>query len=135
MSASVAEQEWAQTNGVRLHHWMAPVEIVGDGGAVTGVRFARQRLVDGALGATGEHETLAADMVFKAIGQRLDVQVPGACALATEGGRVLADDDGVTSVPGVWAGGDCRAGGRDLTVEAVEDGKRAARSIHAFLLA
>ncbi len=135
MSASVAEQEWAQVNGVRMHYWMAPVEILGDDGAVTGVRFARQRLVDGALAATGEHETLAADMVFKAIGQRLDVQVPGTCGLATEGGRVLADDDGVTSVPGVWAGGDCRAGGRDLTVEAVEDGKRAARSIHAFLAA
>jgi glutamate synthase (NADPH/NADH) small chain len=39
----------------------------------------------------------------------------------------------VTGLPGVWAGGDCRAGGRDLTVEAVEDGKRAAHSIHAFL--
>jgi dihydropyrimidine dehydrogenase (NAD+) subunit PreT len=33
----------------------------------------------------------------------------------------------------VWAGGDCRHGGRDLTVEAVEHGKRAAESIHASL--
>ncbi len=135
MSASLAEQEWAQTNGVRLHHWMAPVEIVGSDGAATGVRFGRQALVDGALRPTGEHETLAADMVFKAIGQRLADDVLDAYGLAAQGGRVLADDDGVTSLPGVWAGGDCRAGGRDLTVEAVEDGKRAARSIHAFLAA
>jgi dihydropyrimidine dehydrogenase (NAD+) subunit PreT len=35
----------------------------------------------------------------------------------------------------VWAGGDCRAGGRDLTVEAVEHGKVAALSIHAALMA
>ncbi|KAB2901121.1 MAG: glutamate synthase, partial [Burkholderiaceae bacterium] len=38
-----------------------------------------------------------------------------------------------TSMARVWAGGDCRAGGRDLTVEAVEHGKVAARSIHAAL--
>jgi dihydropyrimidine dehydrogenase (NAD+) subunit PreT len=35
----------------------------------------------------------------------------------------------------VWAGGDCRAGGLDLTVEAVEHGKRAAKAMHAFLKA
>jgi dihydropyrimidine dehydrogenase (NAD+) subunit PreT len=34
---------------------------------------------------------------------------------------------------GVWAGGDCVAGGLDLTVSAVEDGKQAARSIDAAL--
>ena len=39
-----------------------------------------------------------------------------------------------TSVPGVWAGGDCVAGGRDLTVVAVEDGKQAALSIDRALL-
>ena len=38
-----------------------------------------------------------------------------------------------TSLPGVWAGGDCVAGGQDLTVSAVEDGKQAARSIIAAL--
>ena len=53
--------------------------------------------------------------------------------LALKGGRVVADDDGRTGVPKLFAGGDCRAGGRDLTVEAVEDGKRAARAIHVEL--
>jgi glutamate synthase (NADPH/NADH) small chain len=45
----------------------------------------------------------------------------------------MADADGRTGVPRLYAGGDCRAGGRDLTVEAVEDGKRAAAAIHADL--
>jgi len=31
---------------------------------------------------------------------------------------------GTTNLKGVWAGGDCRAGGLDLTVEAVEHGKQ-----------
>ncbi len=47
----------------------------------------------------------------------------------------MADDDGRTGVPGLYAGGDCRLGGRDLTVEAVEDGKRAALAIHAAITA
>jgi dihydropyrimidine dehydrogenase (NAD+) subunit PreT len=33
----------------------------------------------------------------------------------------------------VWAGGDCVAGGKDLTVSAVEDGKQAALSIDRAL--
>jgi glutamate synthase (NADPH/NADH) small chain len=40
---------------------------------------------------------------------------------------------GRTSVPGVWAGGDCAAGGEDLTVTAVAEGRDAAEDIHAQL--
>ena len=47
---------------------------------------------------------------------------------------MVADDDGRTGVARLYAGGDCRLGGRDLTVEAVEDGKRAAAAIHADLM-
>ena len=38
-------------------------------------------------------------------------------------------------MPGVWAGGDCVAGSKDLTVAAVEDGKQAALSIDRHLRA
>ncbi len=44
------------------------------------------------------------------------------------------DDERRTSVEGIWAGGDCVAGGKDLTVASVEDGKVAAESIHATLI-
>ena len=126
MSASLAEREWAQTHGVTIHHWLAPAEIVGRGGHVGAVRFTR---------AGGGEQRIEADMVFKAIGQKLDDSVLAAAGLALDGGRVLADADGRTGVPRLFAGGDCRAGGRDLTVEAVEDGKRAAAAIHADLSA
>jgi glutamate synthase (NADPH/NADH) small chain len=49
------------------------------------------------------------------------------------GGRIAVDEDRKTSLPDVWAGGDCAAGGRDLTVVAVEDGKRAAVAIDRAL--
>jgi glutamate synthase (NADPH/NADH) small chain len=126
MSASPEEVAWARKNGVTVHHHMTPVEIVGSGSHVAGVRFAR---------AAGGQVTLPADMVFKAIGQKFDADVVADCGLALEGGRVKVDDDGRTGVTRLYAGGDCRAGGRDLTVEAVEDGKRAAAAIHVDLIA
>ena len=134
MGASEAEQDWAQTNGVTIHHWLAPEAILGEGGQVAAVRFARQHLVDDQLVvADGTRETFAADMVFRAIGQKLDTRVLEGVGLELQKGRIVADVDGRTTVPGLWAGGDCRFGGRDLTVEAVEDGKRAALSIHAAI--
>ncbi len=121
MSASAAEREWAQKSGVMLHFGMAPVEVIGRDGHVAGVRFAR---------ADGD-QTLAADVVLKAIGQALDGSVLAAAGLPLQGGRVVADADGRTGLPRLFAGGDCRLGGRDLTVQAVEDGKRAAAAMHA----
>ena len=135
LSASNAEQEWAQTHGVTLHHWLAPEEIVGADGQASGVRFAHQALVDGKLQATGETHTLAADTVLKAIGQGLGNPVLAQAGLALQDGRIATDAVGQTNLPGVWAGGDCRAGGLDLTVEAVEHGKQSARAIHQHLSA
>jgi len=133
MSASRAEQEWAQTHGVVLHHWLAPVEIQGRDGHVSAVRFADQALVDGRLQPTGRELSWEADMVFKAIGQQLGNPVLTQAGLTLDGGRIATDAAGLTNLPGVWAGGDCRAGGLDLTVEAVEHGKQSALAIHATL--
>ena len=135
MSASTAEQEWAQTNGVTIHHWLAPVEVVGEAGHATGVTFARQAMVNGKLSATGGTTTLAADMVLKAIGQKLGNPVLAESGLTLKDGRIATDEAGTTNLKGVWAGGDCRAGGLDLTVEAVEHGKQSAHAIHAFITA
>jgi dihydropyrimidine dehydrogenase (NAD+) subunit PreT len=134
LSASTAEQEWAQTHGVALHHWLAPVEVLGVAGHVNGITFARQALVGGKLSPTGETETFAADTVLKAIGQSLGNPVLAASGLTLQGGRIATDNAGATNLTGVWAGGDCRAGGLDLTVEAVEHGKQSGKAIHATLM-
>ncbi|MDA8445569.1 NAD(P)-dependent oxidoreductase [Paracidovorax valerianellae] len=132
MSASTVEQQWAQTNGVAIRHWAAPKELLSDSGAVSGMRFAATAQQDGRLVETGETFVLDADMVLKAIGQSYLPEHAGP-AIALQSGRIATDDVGRTSVPRVWAGGDCRAGGRDLTVEAVEHGKVAAISISEAL--
>ena len=129
MRASRHEQELALTQGVGILHWLAPVEVLGEGGSARAVRFARQRLEAGRLVPAGEELVLEADMVLKAIGQRLDARVLAECGLALREGRIAADAYGRTSLADVWAGGDCIAGGQDLTVEAVADGLRAARAI------
>jgi glutamate synthase (NADPH/NADH) small chain len=126
MSASQAEQHWAQTQGVTIYHHLVPREVIGAGSHLRAVRFAHP---------DGEDRIFDADTVLRAIGQKLDDAVLASAGLALAGGRVVADDDGRTGVPKLYVGGDCRAGGRDLTVEAVEDGKRAALALHAELTA
>jgi glutamate synthase (NADPH/NADH) small chain len=71
-------------------------------------------------------------MVFRAIGQTFEA-APAGAEIKLNSGRIETDADGHTSHTKVWAGGDCRHGGRDLTVEAVEHGKRAAISIDKSL--
>jgi dihydropyrimidine dehydrogenase (NAD+) subunit PreT len=129
MRASQHEQDLARTRGVRILYWLAPVEVLGEGGCVRAVRFARQQLVGDRLVPAGEECILEADMVLKAIGQRLGNSVLIECGLALRDGRIVVDDCGRTSVSGVWAGGDCIAEGQDLTVDAVAQALRAARDI------
>ncbi len=133
MTASKDEQEWAQTHGVVIHHWLQPVEIVGHDGHAAGVRFADQAMVNGKLTPSGREITFEADMVFKAIGQTLGNPVLSDAGLTLTDKKIATDAEGATNLLGVWAGGDCRAGGLDLTVEAVEHGKQSALAIHAFL--
>lgn len=134
MNASEYEQHLAQTNGVKIMTWAQPKALVAANGSVTGIELERTQDQDGSLTGTGETVTLEADMVFKAIGQTLvDTDLDG--TLTLEKGRIVVDADRKTSLDDVWAGGDCVAGGEDLTVAAVEDGKIAAEAINAALSA
>jgi glutamate synthase (NADPH/NADH) small chain len=137
MGASRYEQELAATNGVVIRHYAKPARLLVENGHVAGVEFEETAEREGRLIGTGATFTLPADMVFKAIGQTL---VPAAlngsaAAIALEGGKIRVDDERRTSLPGVWAGGDCAATGEDLTVAAVADGRIAAESIHRALSA
>jgi glutamate synthase (NADPH/NADH) small chain len=111
MPATKAEQDWAQTHGVTIRFWSAPVRIEDAGGALKVLR---------------EREEFIADLVLKAVGQAFVGDGP-----ALENGRIMVKGY-ETSLPGVFAGGDCTAG-MDLTVHAVQDGKMAARAIDGFL--
>lgn len=133
MPASRHEQDWARLHGVMIREWSVPRALDAGGGALQGISFAEVRDRDGRLEATGRHYTLEADTVLKAIGQTLLVADPALATVALRDGRIAVDAEGRTSLPNVWAGGDCCWGGRDLTVEAVEHGKIAAHAIDRAL--
>ncbi len=136
MSATEVEQAFAQTEGVHVVHFAQPKRLLSQGGVLSGIEFEHTSIdTFGKLVGSGEYFSLAADSVLKAIGQVLRVEgvSKSADALALNKGRILVDEQFATSVPGVWAGGDCVGGKVDLTVQAVEDGKRAARAIHSAI--
>ncbi|WP_170580099.1 NAD(P)-dependent oxidoreductase [Ruegeria arenilitoris] len=131
MGASRYEQDLAASHGVRILCNVQPVAIHGNGAAAE-IELEYTASVDGTLTGTGETIRLPADQVLKAIGQTLDGAPEG---LELDGNKIAVDATGRTSVPGVWAGGDCAAGGEDLTVTAVAEGRDAAMDIHASLSA
>lgn len=126
MAASAFEQELAQAKGVRIICNATPKAVHGNG-AVREIEF---EFTDDDLTPTGESFRLPADQVFRAIGQSLVAE--GLPEL--DGRKIAVEGPGRTSVPGVWAGGDCAAGGDDLTVTAVAEGRDAAEDIHATLM-
>ena len=78
--------------------------------------------------------TLECDMAVKALGQQPLVELLDAIdGLEVNHGRVVVDpSSGATSVPGLYAGGDCISKGAEV-VNAVEEGKIAARGIADLL--
>ena len=130
MGASKHEQQLAQTNGVTIHHFVRPVRVHG-ADFVTGIELEKTRLDrNGRVRGTGETLDIEADVVFKAIGQKIDENLSAELeGIAFERGKIAVDDSQATSLAGVWAGGDCVLGGDDLTVSAVQHGKVAAIAI------
>ncbi|MEX0319238.1 MAG: NAD(P)-dependent oxidoreductase [Ruegeria sp.] len=131
MGASRFEQDLATSKGVKIMFNVQPVAVHGNGAAAE-IELEYTFGTGGDLTGTGETVRLPADQVFKAIGQTLEGAPDG---LALDGRKIAVTGPGRTSVEGVWAGGDCAAGGDDLTVTAVAEGRDAAMDIHASLSA
>jgi len=128
MSASRYEQDLAASNGVKLLFNVMPTAVHGNG-AATEIELEYTHVTNGKLTGTGEKIRIAADQVFRAIGQTLTMDA----GLTLSGGKIAVTGAGRTSRDGVWAGGDCATGGDDLTVTAVAEGRDAAMDIHATL--
>jgi dihydropyrimidine dehydrogenase (NAD+) subunit PreT len=129
------EYELAKSDGV-VYVWHAlPVRFLGEG-SVAGVECVRTAVVRGASGRAtvepipGSEFQLPCDMAIAAVGQKKAED--WLCAvfprLTLENGRVKVDASGRTSLPRLYAGGDCVNGGREV-VNAVAEGKAAARAI------
>jgi dihydropyrimidine dehydrogenase (NAD+) subunit PreT len=138
VSAYQYEFELAKTDGVVYVFYAQPVRFVGRA-AVEALECVRtetvvekgRRLL---RAVPGSEFQIPCDMAITAVGQKkhatwLEATFPG---IALDGGKVTIDADGRTSVPRLYAGGDCVNGGKEV-VNAVADGKAAARAIDADL--
>lgn len=134
MGATAYEQEVAQTNGILIRTHAQPHRIMSENGQLSAVEFEyTEKDASRQLTGTGETFVLQADQLFKAIGQALDAgPLEGSEKPELIHGRIKVDEFQHTSLPDVWAGGDCTAG-MDLTVTAVQDGKIAAMNIDEYL--
>jgi dihydropyrimidine dehydrogenase (NAD+) subunit PreT len=139
MPAYAFEQELAKKDGVRFLFNALPVEILADGaGHVSGLKLARTTGYGKQLQVLPGSEFVEPfDMVIKAIGEEKQVgffkQFLPELELDRRGVVVRDFNTGQTNVPRVFAGGDCANGGREV-VNAVAEGKKAARGIHALFV-
>ena len=138
MSATAHEQDIAKAHQVRFKTWSQPQQVLlNDAGKVRGMCFEKTKLEMGKLVATGETFELPADAIFRAIGQSLEprsISDPLAHTLQLAANKIDVDAQYRTSLPGIYAGGDCVSPGQDLTVQAVQHGKLAAAAIHQDLM-
>ena len=134
MAASEYEQALAKKHDVQIQYNLSPKKLISDESNVSEIEFdIMTSQNDGSIKATGEIISLKADVVFKAIGQKLVTEGLTDNSLELEKGRIVVDENRKTSLNKVWAGGDCILDGDNLTVSAVQDGKLAAISINETL--
>jgi dihydropyrimidine dehydrogenase (NAD+) subunit PreT len=142
MTAYAHEYEFIKREGVRFSFLTQPIRVHAENGTVKGLECVRMTLgAEDASGrpapqpVPGSEFTLVTDQVVKATGQEKPT-LASLLGLKTNRGFIQVSENFETSLPGVFAGGDCiRARGAASTVMAVQDGKLAARSIHERLVA
>jgi glutamate synthase (NADPH/NADH) small chain len=138
MSAYEFEQEIAKVDGAQLMFNVMPLEVLStEAGYVTSLVLGRTSSANGKLGVLPGTEFVEPfDMIIKAIGEEKQTgllkKLFPKLELDSRGVVVRDPDTGQTNLPRVFAGGDCANGGREV-VNAVAEGKKAARGIHAFL--
>ncbi|MFN8578585.1 MAG: NAD(P)-dependent oxidoreductase [Candidatus Sericytochromatia bacterium] len=116
-----------------------PTRIIGDD-FVTGIELTRMELGEPdesgrrvPAPVKGSEFVVPVDMVIKALGQKpYESFLSSIEGLNLNWGKVVVNSDMQTSVPKLFAGGDCINGGKE-TVNAVQDGKLAAFGIHKMI--
>lgn len=138
MPCTQVELDIAKLDGCRIVWLAAPKEVLGEDGRVKQIvcssmvlgepdASGRRSPVD-----TGETFVLDVDMVIKAAGQMPFEALVADNQLTNRYGKIVTDTNGVTNINGVFAGGDCVNGGKEV-VDAVQAGKDGARGILTYL--
>ncbi|NJF26138.1 NADPH-dependent glutamate synthase [Thermococcus sp. Bubb.Bath] len=141
MTARIEEIHHAEEEGVKFEFFLQPVEFIGDeNGRVKAVKFERMRPLEERdrkgkrkIVGTGEYVTLEATTVIIAIGLEPNRIITETPSLKTNpNGTLVVDENLMTSIPGVFAGGDAIRG-EATVILAMGDGKKAARAICDYI--
>ena len=143
MPARVEEIHHALAEGVDFENLVAPLEVIGnDKKWVSGLKCQRMEL--GEPDASGRRSPkpvpgsefiLECDAVVVAIGTRANPLLTATCPdlKLNKWGNIEADANGMTSIPGIFAGGDIVRGAATVIL-AMGDGKRSAKAIDEYLM-
>ncbi|BAK44983.1 thioredoxin-disulfide reductase [Eggerthella sp. YY7918] len=106
--------------------WKAvPRKLVADEGSLAGVRVEMLE--------TGEERDIAVDGLFVAVGTEPNTEFLDDALTLDGTGYIVADESGVTEVPGVFAAGDVRTKRLRQVVTAVADGALCAEEAAEYL--
>jgi glutamate synthase (NADPH/NADH) small chain len=142
LPARKEELENAEEEGIDFKFLTSPVRYIGDEkGWVKALECVKMEL--GAPDASGRRKpipvkgsefTMDVDSVIVAIGRNPNpiIQSTTEGLQVTKWGTIVADENGKTSLPGVFAGGDIVTG-EATVISAMGAGKRAAKAINEYL--
>ena len=141
MPARVEEIHHAEEEGIRFDFLVAPIEVVGNEDKwVTGLKCIRMELGEPdssgrgrPVPIPGSEYIIPCDTVVVAIGSRANPLLTSTCPelKLNKWGNIEADENGMTNLPGVFAGGDIVRGAATVIL-AMGDGKQTARAIDEY---
>ncbi|GAN33621.1 MAG: 4Fe-4S dicluster domain-containing protein [Candidatus Brocadia sp. AMX2] len=143
MPAGETEVSMAEEEGIKMHYLTSPVKIIGGHDRkVTHLECIKNKLGEPdekgrrrPIPIKGSNFIIPVDMIIAAIGQSPDIGFLSerfGIKINHWGMPVIDPESFMTARKGVFAGGDCVTGPRNI-IEVVSDGRKAARSIHTFL--
>lgn len=142
LPARVEEVHHAKQEGIEFKMLTNPVRIIDDGkGNVTGIECVRMELGEpdasgrrSPIAVEGSNFVIDCDVVIMALGTSPNPLIKH----TTDGldtnrrGCIVADEEGRTSRPGIFAGGDAVTGAATVIL-AMGAGRKAAKAIHEYL--
>ncbi len=139
MPAIPEEVEEAIREGVKIHLLVAPVQIVGKAGKVSGMECIRMQLAEPdekgrrkPIPIEGSQFKVDADTIISAIGQRVDPKPLKGLEKNSDGTIRVHPETGETNRKGIFAGGDMVTG-PGWAIDAIAAGKRGAEAIARYL--
>ena len=146
LPARLEEIRHAKEEGVVFNLLHAPVEILGEEGFVSAMKFEKMELGEPDESGrrrpvgTGEFVTVPLDTVIVALGTgpnpiiQRSIKADGLTLNTDKKGYIVIDKEtGKTSIEGVFAGGDVAPTGESNAINAMGAGKAAARAINEYL--